>query len=109
MTSKLPNLPRTKTKYEKPEAGEWVQPIRRGYRLACCDCGLVHTMNFRVKDGRVQFAVFRNNRASAAIRRSKHSYIPNEIYDAVAAALLKAKGKKSLKVGKYRIKYAKKA
>ena len=45
------------------EAGEWVQPIRRGYRMMCCDCGLVHRLNFRlVKWGRgrkIQFQAFR--------------------------------------------------
>lgn len=56
-------------KYDKPEAGEWVQPIRKGYKMACCDCGLVHVLDFRVHRGRVQFRVFRNNRATAAIRR----------------------------------------
>lgn len=62
--------PRLKREYEKPKAGEWVQPIRKGYKLACCDCGLVHTMNFRIKDGRAQFAVWRNNRATAAMRKA---------------------------------------
>ena len=56
-------------KYDEPEAGEWVQPIRRGYKMCCCDCGLVHKMDFRVKNRRVQFRVFRDNRATAAIRR----------------------------------------
>lgn len=56
--------------YEKPKAGQWVQPIRRGYKMACCDCGLVHTMNFRVVKGRAQFNVYRNNRATAAKRRA---------------------------------------
>lgn len=55
--------------YEKPEAGEWVQPIEDGYRLACCDCGLVHTMDFRVHQGRAQFRVWRNSRATAQLRR----------------------------------------
>lgn len=56
-------------KYDEPKAGEWVQPRRRGYKMACCDCGLVHTMNFRIRDGHIQWQVFRNNRATAAIRR----------------------------------------
>lgn len=55
--------------YEQPVEGEWVQPVRRGYRMACCDCGLVHTMDFRVSKGRTQFRVFRNNRATGQIRR----------------------------------------
>lgn len=56
-------------KFEKPQAGEWVQPIRKGYKMACCDCGLVHTMDFRVHKGRAQFRAFRNNRSTAAMRR----------------------------------------
>lgn len=56
-------------RYDEPKAGEWVQPRRNGYRLACCDCGLVHTLDFRVHKRHVQFRVFRNNRATAAIRR----------------------------------------
>lgn len=55
--------------YQKPEAGEWVQPIRRGYKLACCDCGLVHNLDFRVLRGRVQFRAFRNERSTALTRR----------------------------------------
>jgi hypothetical protein len=36
----------------------------RGYKMKCCECGLVHRINFRVgvdKNGkeRVQFQVFR--------------------------------------------------
>lgn len=25
---------------------DWILPIMRGYKLACCDCGLVHDMEF---------------------------------------------------------------
>jgi hypothetical protein len=35
-------------KYDEPEAGEWVKPIRKGYRLKCCKCGLVHFVDFRL-------------------------------------------------------------
>lgn len=65
-----------RVRYTKPKAGEWVQPVRKGYRLACCDCCLVHTMDFRVvKYGKgkskIQFRVFRHNRATAAMRRGR--------------------------------------
>lgn len=67
-------------RYYSPKKWEWVQPIKRGYKMRCCDCGLVHTMNFRVvvqvvlKSGqirhKVQFQAARNNRATAAVRRN---------------------------------------
>jgi hypothetical protein len=43
--------------------GEWIQPIMRGYRVKCCQCGAVHRINFRVgvdEKGRerVQFQAF---------------------------------------------------
>lgn len=56
-------------KYYEPKAGEWQQPIRRGYKLCCCDCGLVHTMDFKVKNGRAEFRVFLNNRSTGQVRR----------------------------------------
>lgn len=68
-------------RYRQETAGEgggpwsrWVQPRRKGYKLACCDCGLVHAMDFRLvasaNGGRhIQFRVKRDNRATAAVRR----------------------------------------
>jgi hypothetical protein len=75
-------------RYEQPEAGEWIQPIRRGYKMRCCDCGLAHRLDFRVIEatgkkiiggpGRVagrrfipQFRAYRDNSATAAIRRKR--------------------------------------
>ena len=60
----------------------WISPIhgigKRNYRLACCDCGLVHETQFRAvksKNGKfsVIFRVKRNNLATAAIRRRKRA------------------------------------
>ena len=50
-------------KYHKVQDGEVVQPKMRGYRMKCCDCGLVHRMNFWVvlnaRRTAVQFQAFR--------------------------------------------------
>jgi hypothetical protein len=54
--------------YTKPASWEWVQPVLRGYKLACCDCGLVHRMDFRVSGGRIQFRADRDPRATAGRR-----------------------------------------
>lgn len=59
-------------RYVVLEDGKWVEPIKTGYRLGCCDCGLVHRINFRVrKGGAIQFQAFRDKRATAAKRRKR--------------------------------------
>jgi hypothetical protein len=87
-------MPRHKKMVERSDGWcDWVQPIMDGYRMSCCDCGLVHEMQFgvlrkgkdladgtweaRELDGqkyRVQFRARRHQRATAAARR-KHSGI----------------------------------
>lgn len=69
----------------------WISPTpKQPYRMACCDCGLVHNIEFRAvkvsrnnsngtfvfvdekinpRKVRVQFRVSRNKRATAAMRR----------------------------------------
>lgn len=46
--------------------GDWVTPNMRGWKLQCCDCSLVHTLQFRViRNGRrntVQFRAWRHPR-----------------------------------------------
>lgn len=64
-------MSKRRTIYTPVSDHEWVQPIKRGYRMACCDCGLVHLMDFRVKDGRVQFRAVRDKRKTASFRREK--------------------------------------
>ena len=60
-------------KYDQVVDGEWVRPIKRGYKMICCDCGLVHRVDFdHVPYGRgrrVIFRVFRDNRATGQMRR----------------------------------------
>jgi hypothetical protein len=64
-------------KYTEPQAGEWVQPVRKGYKMACCDCGLVHNLDFRIvetKRGKfIQFRAFRNERSTALMRRHRRA------------------------------------
>lgn len=62
-------------RFHQVQPGEWVQPRRKNYLMKCCDCGLVHRMNFRVlKNGRgtwIQFQAFRlNDKVSAKSRRT---------------------------------------
>jgi hypothetical protein len=61
----------TKSAYHQVKDGEWIRIRKRNYRDACCDCGLVHTLNFRIVDGTLEMQAFRNERATAAMRRGK--------------------------------------
>lgn len=49
--------------------GEWFAPTHNGFRDACCDCGLVHRVDFRVVEGKVHFRAMRDKRATAAMRK----------------------------------------
>lgn len=59
------------SEYDQVEDGDWVHFPRRGIRMACCDCGLVHLMMPKIIDGRIMIRVHRSERATAALRRSK--------------------------------------
>ena len=63
-------------RYEEPEEGEWVQPVEEGYKMACCNCGQVHRLDFRVVDGRVEFRVFAAPRSTGQVRRHMHLLTP---------------------------------
>lgn len=54
--------------YEKIKPGEWLRPKVKGYRMACCDCGLVHRLDFRVHTGRAELRAYRDNRATKRLR-----------------------------------------
>jgi hypothetical protein len=57
------------TKYKLIEENQWEKPIRKNYKLACCDCGLVHNVDFKIEKKAIMLRMRRNNRATAAIRR----------------------------------------
>lgn len=64
-----------KTKYTQRQDGEgFTIPNGQIYKLACCDCGLVHQIVISapgVKEGEpLGFAARRDNRATATRRRS---------------------------------------
>jgi len=56
-------------KYPQVYEGEWEYPVRKGYKLQCCDCGLVHTFDFRLRNGKIEYRVYRDNRATGQVRR----------------------------------------
>lgn len=58
-------------KYTQIHDGEWVEPIMHGFKVKCCDCHLVHEMDFKIIGHSVKFRATRNNRATAAARRKR--------------------------------------
>ncbi len=59
--------------FPKIAAGEWVQPIRKGYRMKCCDCGLVHRLDFKLvsygdNKHKIRFRAFREEKRSKQLR-----------------------------------------
>lgn len=61
------------TRYQQAYDGDWIQPVPEGYKMACCSCGLVHVVDFRVVKGRVQFRPRVDRRATAMKRRHKRA------------------------------------
>ena len=37
------------SEYDQIEAGQWVSWLKKGVDLACCSCGLVHRVKWRIK------------------------------------------------------------
>ena len=55
-----------------------IKPAVGLVKLACCDCGLVHTMGFTAdKQGILRIEYARDNRATAQLRRGNFAYMKN--------------------------------
>lgn len=48
----------------------WIQPIKRGYRVKCCDCGLVHEIAFRIAGLDKPRVQYRARRARRTIKEA---------------------------------------
>lgn len=61
----------SKSQYYHVSNGEWITVSKRGYKEQCCDCGLVHKMNFKIlENGDISVQTMRDERATAAVRRA---------------------------------------
>jgi len=59
-----------KSEYYHVSNGEWITVTKRGYKEQCCDCGLVHKLNFKIgPKGEIEIQTTRDERATAAVRR----------------------------------------
>ena len=55
--------------YHQMIDGVWLGVPKRGFKEQCCDCGLVHKLNFRIVNGKLEIQVYRDERATSAVRR----------------------------------------
>lgn len=63
-----------RSEYEQIWFGEWMD-INNGIRLACCDCGLVHELSYRLHDGKVQIKMSALPHETRKLRRYyKHEF-----------------------------------
>ena len=79
MAIKTPVIVLTKEQVKNAD-GEWVYPAMRNHRLTCCDCGLIHKMDFIVVDTgthtvlngvEIMFRAYRVNKRKPAKKKKK--------------------------------------
>jgi len=56
-------------RYPYAEEGAWHVLRWRAHRFVCCDCGLLHVLDFRVVGKQLQMRAFRDQRATGQLRR----------------------------------------
>lgn len=61
----------SESKYELIDRGKWFD-LPDLMDFACCDCGLVHRVSTRLKDGRVQIKMVRNGPATGGHRKARN-------------------------------------
>ena len=59
-----------RSEYYHVTDGEWIEIPMRNLMDQCCDCGLIHRMNFRINaKGHLEVQAFRDARATNGARR----------------------------------------
>ena len=62
-------------KVKKAKAGQWDRIKKKGFKMACCDCGLVHRFDFKVINSKNETELYmkgeRDNRATGQLRRHR--------------------------------------
>lgn len=48
-----------------------IKPGTEYFKVACCDCGMVHSYFFDIKDGDIHLIIFRESASTAQLRRNE--------------------------------------
>lgn len=55
-------------RFKQCKEDKWEQPVMEGYLMKCCDCGLIHEIDFRIAYGKT----IEDNRVQLRARRIKN-------------------------------------
>ena len=55
----------------KVRQGDWMTLPSRVVQLRCCDCGLIHTIQLRLRKTRIAWRFWLDKRSTAQVRRHK--------------------------------------
>lgn len=61
--------------YEDVESGIWTK-CTKAFDLACCDCSLVHRIQWRIIDGILELKFRRNGPATGGLRKAMRATRP---------------------------------
>lgn len=61
-----------KYKYDKTKSNEWVYPVRKDFKMACCDCGLVHSFDFQIRNGQIRIRARRDDVQTEQLRKKRN-------------------------------------
>lgn len=53
-----------------PQHEGWFRPAMRAFKQSCCDCNLVHKIDFRLRNGKLEMRRDRDNVATMNKRRT---------------------------------------
>ena len=57
-------------RYSQIKDGEWFMPVHRKHKEMCCDCGLVHTTDYKVDEkGNIWIRSTQDPKATASARK----------------------------------------
>lgn len=58
-------------KYDQVFDGEWITPRHKGWRMKCCECSLIHVVDFKIAGKAVMLRATRDMRATRRARENR--------------------------------------
>lgn len=58
-------------KYHQVHDGVWFKPTMKNHMEQCCDCGLIHKVEYRIVDGEIEYKAWRVKGETKEVRRRR--------------------------------------